>query len=193
MFLRERVHEKLLDSFLLLIVLVFAGHGFAYAEAHVIDKAARPMKKVTGEAKAAPAEAKAAPAEGTKKEEEKKEESNYFYDPAGMTDPFKSFIAEQEEVAEKQRRKPKTYLETLDLSQLELIAIVAGPMGNYAMVRDSKGIGHVIIKGTAIGTDGGVVDRITDREVVIKEEYKDFRGSIKQKEITKKLTPPMGR
>jgi Tfp pilus assembly protein PilP len=186
MLLQERVHEKLLNSFLLLIVLVFAGHGFAYAEAHVIDKAARPMKKVTGEAKAAPTEE-------TKKEEKKKEESNYFYDPAGMTDPFKSFIAEQEEVAEKQRRKPKTYLETLDLSQLELIAIIAGPMGNYAMVRDSKGVGHVIVKGTAIGTGGGVVDKITDREVVIKEEYKDFRGTTKQKEITKKLTPPMGR
>jgi type IV pilus assembly protein PilP len=183
---QQRVQGKLLNSLLLLIVLVFAGHEFAYSEQDVIDKAARPMRKVIGEAKAAPTE-------GTKKEEEKREEPKYFYDPTGKTDPFRSFIAEQEEVAERQRRKPKTYLETLDLSQLELIAIIAGPLGNYAMVRDSKGIGHVIVKGTAIGTDGGVVDRITDREVVIKEEYKDFRGTTRQKEIAKKLTPPMGR
>jgi Tfp pilus assembly protein PilP len=183
---QERLHKKLLNSFLLLIVLVFAGHEFAYAKPDVIDKAARPMRKVIGEVKAAPTE-------GTKKEEEKKEESKYSSDLAEMTDPFKSFIIEQEELAEKQRKKPKTYLETLELSQLELIAIVAGPLGNYAMVRDSKGIGYVIVKGTAIGTEGGVVDRITDREVVIKEEYKDFRGTTREKETIKKLTPPMGR
>jgi Tfp pilus assembly protein PilP len=183
---QQRVQKELLNSFLLLIVLVFAGHEFGYAKEYVINKPARPMRNVIGEAKAASTE-------GTKKEEEKKEESKYLYDPTGMTDPFKSFIAEQEEMAEKQRRKPKTYLETLDLSQLELIAIIAGPLGNYAMVRDSKGIGHVIVKGTAIGTGGGVVDRITDREVVIREEYKDFRGATKEKEITKKLTTPTGK
>lgn len=117
----------------------------------------------------------------------KKDEKPYVYDPSGRTDPFKSFIAEQEEMAEKQKRKPRTYLETLDLSQLELIAIITGPKGSYAMVRDSKGVGHVILKGTAIGTNGGVVEKITDREVVIREEYRDFRGTARFKDVTKKL------
>ena len=71
----------------------------------------------------------------------------YVYDPTGKTDPFKSFIAEQESVEEKKKRKPKTYLETLDLSQLDLIAIIISQKGNWAMVRDSKGIGHVIQEG----------------------------------------------
>ena len=114
-------------------------------------------------------------------------EVTYFYDPRGKTDPFKSFIAEQEEIAEKKQRKPKTYLETLDLSQLELIAIIVGPKGNWAMVREAKGLGHVIKEGTAIGTRGGVVKQITDREVVVREEYKDFRGRIKYKDVSKKL------
>jgi type IV pilus assembly protein PilP len=111
----------------------------------------------------------------------------YAYDPAGKTDPFKSFILEQEEMAEKVQRKPRTYLETLDLSQLELIAIITGPQGNYAMVRDSKGVGHVIVKGTAVGNNGGVVDKITDREVLIREEYLDFRGTTQFKDVSKKL------
>jgi len=182
---RKRVHKKLLNSLLLLVVLIFASHESAYAEQDVIDKAARPIRKAIGEAKAAPTEE-------TKKGEEKKEEPKYFYDPAGKTDPFKSFIAEQEEVTDKLRRKPKTYLETLDLSQVEIIAIITGPTGNYAMVRDSKGTGHVIVKGTAIGTEGGIVDRITDREVVIKEEYKDFRGTVRQRETTKRLPSQTG-
>jgi type IV pilus assembly protein PilP len=118
---------------------------------------------------------------------EKSEAKPWAYDPVGKTDPFKSFILEQEEMAEKVKRKPRTYLETLDLSQLELIAIITGPQGNYAMVKDSKGVGHVIIKGTAIGTNGGVVDRITDREVVIREEYQDFRGATRFKDVSKKL------
>jgi type IV pilus assembly protein PilP len=78
-------------------------------------------------------------------------------------------------------------LETLDLSQLELIAIIVGAKGNYAMVKDSKGTGHVIQKGTSIGTNGGFVERITDKEVIIREEYKDFKGTVKYKDIAKKL------
>jgi type IV pilus assembly protein PilP len=179
----RKVHRRVLKTLFLLSVLAFVGYEVAFASQDLVDKAARPMKTF-GEEKPSPTETAA-------KEEVKKEGSKYFYDPAGKNDPFRSFIAEQEEIAEKQKRKPKTYLETLDLSQLELIAVIVGPRGNYAMVRDSKGTGHVITKGTAIGTEGGVVDRITDREVVIKEDFKDFRGNVKQKEITKKLPVPV--
>jgi len=102
----------------------------------------------------------------------------YTYDRRGKTDPFKSFIAEQEEPEKKKRKKPRTYLETLDLSQLDLIAIIVGPKGNFAMVRDAKGLGYVIKKGTPIGINGGVVDQVKEKEVVIRE------GS---REISKKL------
>ena len=111
----------------------------------------------------------------------------YFYNPTGKTDPFKSFIAEEEELGSKKERKPRTYLETLDLSQLQLIAIIVGPEGRYAMVREAKGLGHVIRKGTAIGRNGGVVQSITEQEVTIREEFKDFRGQTKTKEIKKVL------
>ena len=122
-------------------------------------------------------------------DKEQGQETAYFYNPKGKIDPFKSFIAEQEEVEEeKKKRKPTTYLETLDLSQLQLIAIIVGPKGNYAMVRDSKGLGHVIRKGTAIGTKGGEVQEITDKEVVVQEEFKDFRGRTTLKKTTKTLS-----
>ena len=78
-------------------------------------------------------------------------------------------------------------METLDLSQLELIAIIVGRSGNYAMVKDSKGTGHVITKGTGIGINGGFVERITEKEVIIREEYKDFKGVVRYRDIAKKL------
>ena len=112
----------------------------------------------------------------------------YVYDPTGKTDPFKSFIAEQESVEEKKKRKPKTYLETLDLSQLDLIAIIVSQKGNWAMVRDSKGIGHVIKKGTPIGLHEGVVYQIKEQELIVREKHKDFRtGQVKDKDTAKKL------
>jgi type IV pilus assembly protein PilP len=112
----------------------------------------------------------------------------YIYDPTGKTDPFKSFIAEQESVEEKKKRKPKTYLETLDLSQLYLVAIILSRTGNWAMVRDSKGLGYVIKKGTPIGINEGVVHEIKEKEVIVREQYKDLRqGQVKYKDTAKKL------
>ncbi len=170
--------RSLRNSLLPILVLSFLASE-VLAASDVVYKEPRPLKQVIEKDKAVP------PAEA--KKEEKKEQPRYTYDPTGKTDPFKSFIAEQEEMEEKAKRKPKTYLETLDLSQLELIAVIVGAKGNYAMVKDSKGTGHVIQKGTAIGTNGGFVERITDKEVVIREEYKDFKGTVRYKDIAKKL------
>ena len=172
--------RNLKNSLFPVLVFSFFATGALATPSEVVYKEPGPLKQVVEKDKPVlPA------AEVTK--EEKKEEPKYAYDPTGKTDPFKSFIAEQEEMDEKARRKPKTYLETLDLSQLELIAIIVGAKGNFAMVKDSKGTGHVIQKGTSIGTNGGFVERITEKEVVIREEFKDFKGTVKYKDIAKKL------
>ena len=106
-----------------------------------------------------------------------KEETLYFYDPTNKVDPFKSFIAAREELEEKAaREKPRTYLETLDISQLTISAIILTSGGNWALVRDSKGDGHVIRVGTPIGKKGGQVTEILEKKVVVREHYKDIRG-----------------
>ena len=163
--------------FIVAWVMLIPAHAAATPPA-VIYKEARPLKMIFA-AKTAPSEQELLGGS--------EEELAYAYDPTGKTDPFKSFIADQEEVTEQRRRKPKTYLETLDLSQLELIAIITGPKGNYAMVRDSKGLGHVIRKGTAIGTNGGIVHTISAEKVTVREEFRDFRGRVKHKDVAKKL------
>ena len=56
------------------------------------------------------------------------------------------------------------------------------------MVRDSKGIGHVIRKGTPIGVNEGVVYEIKEKELIVREKHKDFRtGQVKDKDVAKKL------
>jgi len=108
--------------------------------------------------------------------------SEYIYDPTGKTDPFKSFIATREE---KEKERTKTYLETLELSQLNVVVIVISSRNRWAMVQDSKGVGHVIKEGTLIGMNSGVVYKIDQGEVIIREEYKDYRGQTQYREITK--------
>lgn len=171
--------NNLRNSLFPVLLFSFFATGALAASTDTAYKEPRPLKQVFEKDKPA------SPAAEVKKEN--KEAPRFVYDPTGKTDPFKSFIAEQEEMEEKAKRRPKTYLETLDLSQLELIAIIVGGKGNYAMVKDSKGTGHVIQKGTSVGTNGGFVERITDKEVIIREEYKDFKGTVRYKDIAKKL------
>jgi len=175
-----RQRRKGRDSFFcsFLIISVLSTFSVAMASQDVIYKDTRPLKKVFEDQKK------------PEKDTSEQQEVGFLYDPRGKTDPFKSFIALREEIAEKKRAKPRTYLETVDLSQLDLILILIGPEGKRAMVRDSKGIGHVIKEGTDIGTNGGVVYQIKEGEVIIREEYKDFRGQTRYNDIVKKSPTP---
>ena len=147
---------------LLAVICVFFCVSGAFASSEVVYKGPKPKKDLPSKLTALGIQ----PA-GT-----------YFYDRRGKTDPFKPFVAEQEETTKKERRKPRTYLETLDLSQLDLIAIIVGPKGNFAMVRDAKGIGYVIKKGTPIGIHGGVVRQVKAKEVIIREGSKDISKKL---------------
>jgi len=166
--LRHRIFFVLGLGFLFLF---FAGTMNAQEPVYKGPKALKDLTKTKGEASAG----------------DKTDDLAYFYNPSGKTDPFKSFIAEQEPIEEKKRRKPRTYLETLDLSQLDLIAIVVSPASRWAMVRDAKGLGYVIKEGTPIGLYEGVVSAIRDDKVVVLEKFRDFRGREKTREVEKTL------
>ncbi len=124
----------------------------------------------------------------TRTEEIKKE--GYSYDPSDKVDPFKPFVVikKVEKEVETETREPKTYLESLEISQLTVSSIILSEdKGNWAMVRDSKGEGHVINVGTPIGRKGGKVVKILKDEVVVKEYYRDFRGNEVPNFVSMKL------
>lgn len=91
------------------------------------------------------------------------------------------------DAAEKLRRlrAPRTELQKLKLHQLLLTAIIESPKGEWAMVRDEKGMGYVLKKGTAIGTMGGRVAKISgsQKKVIIKEPYLENEIHIKYKTV----------
>ena len=106
------------------------------------------------------------------------EKELYSYDPANKPDPFKSFIIVRRELEEeKEQEEPRTYLETLDLSQLTVTAIAISKDKKWALVQDSKGEGHVIKIGTSVGRKRGQVIDIRGKEVVVREYDRDYRGN----------------
>lgn len=132
-------------------------------------------------------------------------EEKYFYRPLGKVDPFAPFIIKEEERPEdfglddltrkkskrlaamdrllKKLREPKTELQRIGISKLTLTAIIKGKSKTWAMVSDQKGRGYKLEKGTYIGKNGGIVDKIiseekytafgrqTVRKITIKEPY----------------------
>ncbi len=89
----------------------------------------------------------------------------------------------------RQLRQPRTILQKLQLHQLLLTAIVESPEGEWAMVRDEKGMGYVLKKGTAIGTKGGRVAKISiaKKTVFIKEPFLENGIHLKYKTVVIEL------
>ena len=116
-----------------------------------------------------------------------KKERKYLYNPIGKTDPFKSFIVEQQAKKDNENEKPRTILETFELSQLTVSVIIIGQKDKWAMVTDNKGEGHLIKEGTPIGINRGVVYKIQPHEVIIREEVRDsLTGKKVPKDVVKK-------
>ena len=118
-------------------------------------------------------------------EETPSEESSY--NPIGKRDPFKSFLAE--ELAPGQQRA-LTPLQRYDIDQMQLIGIIWGISAPRAMVITPDGKGYVVQKGTLIGKNWGKVSRITQDEVIISEEFRDFEGKLIVHEIPLKMPKP---
>jgi type IV pilus assembly protein PilP len=121
-----------------------------------------------------------------KKEPEKKEETEFSYNPAGKPDPFRPFI-QLTPVREASRNVPLTPLQKFEVNQLKLVAIISLPEGNIALVEDAAGKGYFVKKGTLIGKNDGKVTKILKDKVVIQEIYQDVFGQTKTSEISLSL------
>jgi type IV pilus assembly protein PilP len=77
-----------------------------------------------------------------------------------------------------------TPLQRYEVSQLKLVAIIATPDGNIALVEDSAGKGFFLKKGTLIGKSDGKVTKILKDKVVIEELYQDILGQTKLNEVS---------
>lgn len=117
------------------------------------------------------------------------------YNPTGKVDPFEPLFREKPVLAKKKRRekrRPQTPLERIDISQLKLVGIILASSGNRALVEEASGKGYVIRKGTYIGTNSGKVVKIKKETVIVEEEIEDVTGKIAVRKREIKLPKPPG-
>lgn len=117
------------------------------------------------------------------------------YDSKGKIDPFIPLVKEEPVVVEKKdlvdaksevrEKRTKTPLEKIELSQLQLKAIIMAPSGNKALVEEANGKGYIIRKGTYIGRNDGKVVQIFKDKVVVEELTENHEGKMiaREKEI----------
>ncbi|MGE5248506.1 MAG: pilus assembly protein PilP [Verrucomicrobiota bacterium] len=137
--------------------------------------------------KAAPKPNAAPPAKTTLGEEPKPAPAPApVYDPAGRRDPFVSFIKTE---AEKLKVDYTTLppLQRYELGELRYVGVIWAKKGPMALVEDAEGKGYTVRVGTKIGRNAGVVTRITESEITVKEEVPGYRGNKVSRESTLQL------
>jgi len=145
------------------------------------DKAATDKKPV---AQKPAVTAPAAPAT-VQKDEPKVEKEIYVYDPKGRRDPFTSLVQVSKQKA--QRKQGASPIESYDVDEIKLIAIVWDSNHYYALITLPDTKSYTIRKGMTLGLNNGKVTDITRDSVFIREQIKDYKGQVKSKDTILKL------
>ncbi|MFN8791036.1 MAG: pilus assembly protein PilP [Bdellovibrionales bacterium] len=101
----------------------------------------------------------------------------YAYDPTGKKDPFKPYRAPRAR-GDNRPLAPIDPLTQVDISTLQLVAIMWNTTRPRAVVRDTQGRVFTIFKNNRIGRNDGIVVDIREGEVVIVEKFDDGLGNI---------------
>ncbi len=114
----------------------------------------------------------------------------YVYDPSGKRDPFRSYRWDrQQDVAGGSARGP---LEQFELEQLQVTAVVWDTNKPRALISDPAGRAYVVMEGTKIGKNDGLVIHIGDNLVLVKETYVDFAGEQTTKDVELRIRRSQG-
>jgi type IV pilus assembly protein PilP len=116
-------------------------------------------------------------------------EKGYAYDASGKRDPFRSFVLDEAARRNKGERGP---LEQFELGQIALQAVVWGTDKPRALVTDPQSRGYIVKEGTPIGKNSGLVTKIGDNMVVVREIYEDTLGGRTEKDIEMRIRQSQG-
>ena len=111
------------------------------------------------------------------------------YDPAGRRDPFLPVLSQ---LAPGQVDPTLPPLQRVNLTDMNLIAIIWGAYGYTAMVQTPDGNGYSVRKGTRVGPNAGVVSAVTEKGIIVQERFTDVYGRKQEREYVKLLHPKEG-
>jgi type IV pilus assembly protein PilP len=108
----------------------------------------------------------------------------YEYKAGKNRDPFRTLIRPPEKAKEEAGLTP---LESFDLSQMRLVAVVRDKENYYALIGLPDGKHYNIVEGMPIGLHSGTVMDITLDTVLVREFIYDYRGRLQTEDSTLKL------
>mgnify|MGYP002335949801 CR=1 FL=1 len=157
--------KKRLVLILMILVVVFLG---------VIIVHALPQKQASPEA--------AKKEDVTKKTLDLKTGAGVEYTAGTRRDPFVPLIVKAE-------TKPKGLIpiESYEVSEFKLIAILWDKTKYYAVITLPDGKSYTIKEGVKLGLHGGKVYKIIKDSVIIREQIRDYRGVLSPKDTVLKL------
>ncbi len=116
-------------------------------------------------------------------------ERDYFYDPRGKRDPFRSFRFVDDDGPKTKEFGP---LGDFELAQLELSAVIWDANNPRALILDPGGRAYIVREGSQIGKNSGQVIHIGDNLVLVKETYKNLAGERTTKDVELRIRLSQG-
>ena len=172
-----------------LVVGILAAVSLAAGGFGCSKEPAAPQPVVKRQAPKPEAKAPTAPAAEA---QARKVEHVALYDPRGKRDPFVSFI----KVEERRKAAIGTLslppLQRYELGELKFVGVIWTKKGALGLLEDAEGKGYSVTVGMRIGRSGGVVSRITGKEILVREEFVGNRGKKVMKESRIQLTTAGG-
>jgi type IV pilus assembly protein PilP len=104
----------------------------------------------------------------------------YFYDPKGRREPFQSMVQLIKKMKEGSELPP---LQRVEISDMKLLGIIWGGYGYFGLIQTPDGKGYTVKEGTLLGTNGGVIKAITDKQLIVAEPTIDIAGKKTTREI----------
>jgi len=107
----------------------------------------------------------------------------YEYSGLDRRDPFAPLVSKREGG----RQKGVSPLETYEVAEMKVIAILWAKNKYYAVFALPDGKSYTVTDGTKVGTHNGVISKIVKDSVVIKERVRDARGVLSPRDIVLRL------
>jgi type IV pilus assembly protein PilP len=112
---------------------------------------------------------------------------SYVYEPGERRSPFvpdapaRVLTANPNAVAPPDASRPREYLENLPLDSLTMVGTLKNSTGNFALIREPKGLVHRVTIGNHMGNNFGRVVGISESEVDLVEIVADGLGGYMER------------
>ena len=113
------------------------------------------------------------------------------YKITGIRDPFQTFARSAQGELSEEKTSVMDPLQKLALSQIELVGVITGKE-KRALIQEASGMGYIIKVGTLIGENSGIVTRIEQDSVTVKQHFKDYMGRVNTREVLLSLRKQEG-